>query len=156
MGVTGLVAAALASTRTTPEGWLLTWLAAAVVAIGIGTWSMQRKAERAGLPFLSGSGRRFLLGFLPPALAGAVLTVVLYQTGAVVLLPGTWLLLFGAAVATAGTFSVKAIPLMGSCFMILGTIALLAPGHGGDVLLGTGFGLLHVIFGLHIARNHGG
>ncbi|TVP55693.1 MAG: hypothetical protein EA351_10155 [Gemmatimonadales bacterium] len=36
MGSTGLLAAAVAATRPTPEGWLLTWLAAAALAIGVG------------------------------------------------------------------------------------------------------------------------
>lgn len=156
MGVTGLVAAIVGATRSTPEGWLATWLAAAALGVGIGTWSMLRKARRAGLPLVSGSGRKFLLGFLPPALAGAILTLALYRTGATHLIPGVWLLLYGVAVATAGVFSVKVVPLMGSCFMALGVIALFAPAGWGDVLLGTGFGTLQILFGLHIARHHGG
>ena len=156
MGVTGLVAATVGATRSTPEGWLATWLAAAAVAIGIGAWSMRRKAHQAGLSLLSGSGRKFLLGFFPPALAGAILTLALYRAGAMVLIPGAWLLLYGVAVATAGTFSVKVVPLMGACFIILGAVTLLVPGRWADVLLGTGFGVLHVLFGLHIARKHGG
>lgn len=156
MGLTGLVAAAVGATRSTTEGWLATWLAAAAVAIGIGAWSMRRKARRAGIPLVTGSGRKFLLGFLPPALAGAVLTLALYRADATGLIPGAWLLLYGAAVATAGTFSVKVVPVMGSCFMLVGAVALLVPGSGPDVFLGVGFGLLHVGFGVHIARKHGG
>lgn len=156
MGVSALVAAALASARPTPEGWLAIWIAEAVLAVGIGTWAMRRKARRAGLPLLSGAGRRFALSFLPPALAGALLTVALYRTGELALVPGTWLLLYGAAVVTAGTFSVKVVPVMGLCFMALGGAALLAAPAWGDSLLATGFGGLHIVFGLHIARKHGG
>jgi hypothetical protein len=156
MGVTGLLAAVVGGTRATSEAWLATWLMAAVVAMGIGVWSMHRKARRAYLPLASGSGRKFLLGFLPPALAGAILTVALHQAGAATLIAGTWLLLYGVAVAAAGAFSVKVVPLMGACFMLLGTAAFLAPASWGDVLLGIGFGGLHVAFGLHIAKKHGG
>lgn len=156
MGVTALLAAAVGATRTTPEAWLAIWLIAAVVAVGIGAWAMVRKARRAGFPLFSGSGRKFLLGFLPPALAGAILTLALYRSGATPLIPGMWLLLYGVAVAAAGTFSVRVVPVMGACFMILGVVALLAPAGWGDVLLGTGFGGLHVLFGFHIARKHGG
>jgi len=156
VGVTGLLATVVGMTRPTPEAWLATWLAAAFVAVGIGAWSMHRKARRADLPLVSGSGRKFLLGFFPPALAGAILTVALLQAGAETLIPGAWLLLYGVAVAAAGAFSVKVVPLMGSCFMVLGTAAFLAPVSWGDVFLGIGFGGLHVLFGLHIARNHGG
>ncbi len=156
MGGTGLVAAAVAATRSTPEGWLLTWLAAAMVAIGVGAWSVHRKARRAELRLVSGSGRKFVLGFFPPALAGAILTLALYQAGAMGLIAGSWLLLYGVAVAAAGTFSVRVVPLMGACFMLLGAVALLAPDSWGDLLLAIGFGGLHVVFGLHIARKHGG
>ncbi|CAN5664104.1 hypothetical protein BH23GEM11_BH23GEM11_20640 [soil metagenome] len=156
MGGVGLLAAGVAATGTTPGAWLVTWLLAAVVAIAIGGSSMQRKARKAGLSLVSGSGRKVLLGFLPPAMAGAILTLALYQGGSTALIPGTWLLLYGVAVAAAGTFSVKAVPLMGTLFMILGTAALLAPESWGDALLAIGFGGLHVLFGVHIARKHGG
>lgn len=156
MGVSALVAAALASSRPTAEGWLVVWLAEALVAIGICIWAMRRKARRAELPLLSGTGRKFALSFLPPALAGALLTVALYRADDLGLVPGTWLLLYGAAVVTAGTFSVKVVPVMGLCFMAMGGIALLAAPAWGDPLLAAGFGGLHVVFGLHIARKHGG
>lgn len=156
MGATGLIAAAVGATRSTAEGWLVTWIAAAAVAVGIGAWSMRRKAHRAGLPLVSGSGRKFLLGFFPPALAGAILTLALHRADAIGLVAGAWLLLYGVAVATAGTFSVKVVPVMGACFMLLGAVALVAPASWGDVILGAGFGGLHVLFGLHIARKHGG
>jgi hypothetical protein len=156
MGATGLLAAALGTTRSTPGAWLAVWLAAAVVAVGIGGWSMQSKARNAGLSLVSGSGRKVLLGFLPPALAGAILTLALYLGGGIDFIPGTWLLLYGVAVTAAGTFSVKAVPLMGGLFMALGATALLAPWAWGDALLAAGFGGLHLVFGAHIARKHGG
>jgi hypothetical protein len=156
MGVSALVASGLASARPSAEGWIAVWLMEAVVAIGVGTWAMRRKARRAGLPLLSGAGRKFALSFLPPALAGVLLTFALYRAGHLVLVPGTWLLLYGAAVVTAGTFSVKVVPVMGLCFMALGGAALLAAPAWGDPFLAAGFGGLHVVFGLHIARKHGG
>jgi len=156
MGVSALMAAALAAGRPTPEGWLLVWIAEAALAMGIGGWAMSRKARRAGLPLLSGAGRKFFLSFLPPALAGAGLTGALIRSGDLSLVPGVWLLLYGAAVVTAGTFSVRVVPLMGLCFMGLGGVALFAAPTWGDPLLAVGFGGLHLLFGLHIARHHGG
>jgi hypothetical protein len=156
MGVSALVAAALASVQPTFELWLAVWLAEAWVAVGIGAWAISRKARRAGLPLLSGAGRKFLLSFLPPAVAGAMLTGALVRSGDTSLLPGTWLLLYGAGVVTAGTFSVKVVPLMGLCFMAAGGIAFLVDSTWGDPLLAAGFGGLHIVFGLYIARKHGG
>ena len=85
-----------------------------------------------------------------------VLTVALWQAGADSLLPGAWLLLYGAAVVTAGTFSVKIIPVMGICFMVLGVFALLAMPTAGNLLMAAGFGGLQILFGTIIARRHGG
>jgi len=156
MGVSALVAAVLASVQPTFELWLAVWLAEAWVAVGIGAWAISRKARRAGLPVLSGAGRKFLLSFLPPAVAGAMLTGALVRSGDASLLPGTWLLLYGAGVVTAGTFSVKVVPMMGLCFMAAGGLAFLANSTWGDPLLAAGFGGLHIAFGLYIARKHGG
>jgi len=156
MGLTALAAAALASGQPTAEGWLLVWTLEALLAVAIGAVAIHRKARRADLPVLSGAGRKFLLSFLPPALAGVVLTVALWQAGADSLLPGAWLLLYGVAVVTAGTFSVKIVPVMGICFMVLGVFALLAMPAAGDLLMAVGFGGLHILFGTTIARRHGG
>jgi FtsH-binding integral membrane protein len=156
MGVTALFAAALASSQPTPDRWLLVWALEAVLAIVIGIFAIQRKAHRARLPVLSGAGRKFILSFLPPALAGVAMTAALWKAGAYDLLPGSWLLLYGAAVVTAGTFSVKIIPVMGICFMVFGVVALLAMPTASDLSMALGFGGLHIGFGVTIARRHGG
>ncbi len=155
MGVSALVAAVVASGQPTAEGWLLVWVVEAALAVAIGAVAIHRKAHRAELPVLSGAGRKFVLSFLPPAVAGAVLTAALWQAGAYALLPGAWLLLYGAAVITAGTFSVRIVPVLGVCFMVLGVVALAAPGAG-DFWMAVGFGGLHIVFGTTIARRHGG
>jgi len=156
MGATAVGAAALALGQPTVEGWLLVWTLEALLAVAIGAFAIQRKARRADLAVLSGAGRKFFLSFLPPALAGVVLTAALWRAEATSLLPGTWLLLYGAAVVTAGTFSVKVVPVMGVCFMVLGVIALLATPAVGDASMAVGFGGLHIAFGMTIARRHGG
>lgn len=156
MGASALVAAAIASVQATGTAWLAVWLIEAAVAIAIGMWAMIRKARRVSSPLRSAAARRFALSYLPPALAGAVLTLALVRSGEVSLIPGTWLLLYGAAVVTAGTYSVKVVPVMGLCFMVLGVAGLFTPPGWADPLLALGFGGLHIAFGLHIARKHGG
>jgi hypothetical protein len=156
MGLTALGATAVASSSRTAGEWLAVWLTASVLALGIGGWAMVLKAKRAGTTVLSYSGRRFVLSYLPPLVVGALLTVVLVRAGLYVALPGTWLLLYGTGVVTGGAFSVRVVPLMGLCFMALGALALLVPPAWGERLLAIGFGGLHILFGLIIARKYGG
>ena len=156
VGATALVAALLAARQRTPELWLVTWLGEAIVALAIGGATMVRKAYAVSDPILSGPGRRFGLSFLPPMLVGGLLTVVLYRAALWSALPGTWLLLYGTGFVTGGAFSVRVVPVMGICFMLLGAVALLGPPAWGNWLMAAGFGGLHIVFGYLIARRYGG
>jgi hypothetical protein len=155
MGVVGVVAGRLAVIQASAGGWLAVWGCAAVVAMIIGIAGAVLKSRRFQTPLLSGPGRKFIAGFAPALLAGAVLTVVFYRAGIVGFLPGVWLLLYGAAVLAGGSASVRVVPVMGACFMLVGTAALFLPGWN-DVLLPVGFGGLHLIFGAAIAVKYGG
>jgi hypothetical protein len=156
MGVTALVASVVAARVEPGVAWLQVWLAEAVVASLIGLATMVWKARRAGVSLVRGAGRRFALSFAPPVLVGAVLTFALARAGAWDLLPATWLLTYGAAVLTGGTFSVPVVPVLGMCFMVTGVVAAVGPAAWGDALLGLGFGVLEIGFGAYIARRHGG
>lgn len=166
VGVTALGAAAIASQQPTHVMWLVVWLAEAVLGATLGTLAMARKMRRRAEPgpVLSIPARKFMLGFLPAIVAGAVLTLALAERGGLYeplgrapqVLPGLWLLLYGVGVLTAGAFSVRAVPLMGIGFMLLGGCALLLPQISGDIFLAAGFGGLQIAFGVVIARSHGG
>ncbi len=156
MGLTALAATALASRSSGPSEWLAVWLSAATLALAIGGGAMVLKARRGGTTVFSYSGRRFVLSYLPPLVVGALLTVVLVRAGLYSALPGTWLLLYGTGVVTGGAFSVRVVPIMGLCFMGLGGVALLAPPSWSEWLLALGFGGLHILFGIIIARRYGG
>ena len=52
-----------------------------VLALGIGGIAVVRKAERTGTSMLSHAGRQFMGNFVPPLVAGALLTPVLYGAG---------------------------------------------------------------------------
>lgn len=156
MGLTGLAAAIIASGQSTPRAWLLTWLAAAVLAVATGMIAMLLKSRDAGLPLFSRPARQFAFSYSPAILAGALITSALVRGGMYSLLPGVWLLLYGAAAISGGTFSVRIVPLMGILFLFLGAIALFTPPSVGDICLGIGFGVLHIIFGAIIARRYGG
>lgn len=156
MGVTALAAAYLASRQETLHGWMLTWLLDALAAGLIGLFATAYKARATKIPVFSVPARKFILAFAPPLAAGAALTPVLYASGLHARLPGVWLLMYGAAVATGGAFSVRVVPVMGLSFMALGVAALASPAHLGDAYMAAGFGGLQILFGLIIARRYGG
>ncbi|MCA9321173.1 MAG: hypothetical protein KDB53_10580, partial [Planctomycetes bacterium] len=156
MGLTALGAAMVASRQHTDLAWMGVWMVEAVVAFVLGAFLLRRKARRAGVSLLSGPGRRFLLGLGPPVMAGALLTPAVFRLGQLELLPGMWLLVYGAGVVTAGAFSVRIVPLMGLCFMALGTAACFSPPAWFNEFMALGFGGLHIFFGFLIARRHGG
>ncbi len=156
IGLTALVAAWIAGAQADAEGWMAVWSVEAFVALAIGGWAVARKAYIAGMPLLSGPGRKVALSLAPPLLAGAMLTAVLFEAGLLWPLPGMWLLLFGVGVVAAGAYSVRIVPVMGLSFMILGTFTLLAPPSWGNSLMGLGFGGIHIAFGLLIAWRYGG
>jgi hypothetical protein len=156
IGLTALLAAWIAARSASPHRWLVTWIVEAVVSIVIGMAAMARKARLANVPMFNEAGQRFALSFSLPILVGALLTLVLYRAGMFGLMPGTWLLLYGTAVATGGAFSVKIVPVMGYSFMAAGASALFCPPGWGNVILAGAFGGLHLVFGFVIARRHGG
>ncbi len=156
IGLTALVAAGIASRTETGDGWLTTWVVEGCLAAAISVVSIIEKARRLAISLASGPARKFALAFVPSLVAGAVLTSSLAAHGLGALLPGTWILLYGTAVTAAGALSVRIVPVMGVLFMALGALALvLSPGYG-NALMAAGFGGLHVVFGVAIARKYGG
>jgi hypothetical protein len=157
IGFTALVAGYLAQRVVfDPQGWLHVWLIEAVVAAAIAAATMAIKWRRAGTPLMSGAARRFFVSYLAPCIAGAVVTFTLAHRGSYDALPAVWLLVYGSAFVSSGAFSIRVIPLMGICFMLLGGLAALVRLPVGNLILGAGFGVLHIIFGFIIARRYGG
>jgi len=156
IGATALLTSFIASRQTRLRDWLLTWFVEGLIALVIAGWATNRKARAVNIPLFSGPGRKFAISLAPPLLAGALLTAVLYRSGMFGILPAMWLLLYGAGVVTGGAFSVKVVPVMGMCFMLVGAVALFSPAAWGNAFLAVGFGGLHVLFGIVIARRYGG
>lgn len=155
-GVTALPAAWLAAQQPSAERWVLVWVLEAVLALLVSVSASVYKSQRMGQPLFSKPGRKFMLGLAPPFVAGAVLTAVLFRAGFVHLLPGVWLLLYGTGLVTGGAFSVKIVPVTGFVFMLAGVAAFFAPETWSTGFLTMGFGGLHIVSGVLIARRHGG
>lgn len=156
MGLIALLAAVAAVRAPSSLAWVAIWMGAAAVSLGVALAAMVRKARAAGETLLRGAGRKFTWNLIPPLLVGALLTVALTRAGTIHLLPGAWLLLYGAGVVAAGAFSVRVIPVMGLTFMLFGAVALFLPAGWETLVMAVGFGGLHLVFGALIWRKHGG
>jgi hypothetical protein len=156
VGATAFFAAFAAHLSSGSRAWLAVWIGEAFLALAIGLGFSARKARRAGNALLSRPFHRFVFAMAPPIAAGAVITIMLNGAGLTHFLPAVWLLLYGAGVACGGAFSVRVVPVMGLCFLLLGTVAAVTPAVWADALLALGFGGLHLIFGWIIARRYGG
>ena len=156
IGGLAMITALVASRQATSNAFVATWIVAAAAAVVIELTLTARKARLLGLPMASGPGRKFALAFTPAMLAGAILTAALTPAAPRDLLVGAWLLLYGAGVTAGGALSVPAIPVMGASFMAAGVVALMLPATAANWMMLAGFGGLHIVFGVFIARRYGG
>jgi hypothetical protein len=156
MGCIGMLAAIAASTPRWAPHWAAIWMIGGATAFVGGGALMAREAAQSGHARYLGPVRKFLLCLCPALFAGAVLTGVLWRAGLVSLLPGTWLLLYGCAVLSASTVTIastmRLIGIMGAMFVALGCFAFVSPAEMHTALLGVGFGVLHIVFGLLVGR----
>jgi len=127
VGFTALATSVITAQQTSSVEWFRTWITEAGLAVAIASLGMALKVRRQGKALTSRPGRKFVTNLLPPLIASALLTGAMYQAGLIGVLPGLWLLLFGTGVVTGGAFTVKAAPVMGYSFMVLGEPALLIP-----------------------------
>jgi len=91
------------------------------------------------------------VGLLATALA--VMTLLLWLQANLQSIPGVWLLLYGCALVSASAATNRMVGVMGGAFVAFGLLALASPPSVQLILLGAGFGPLHVIFGILIGRN---
>jgi hypothetical protein len=156
MGVSALLTAIISGHPPSRDSWFFAWLGEAALASAIGIFAMVQKARVVKTPLLYGPGRKFALSLCPAMVAGAAFTAALYSIDLFQLMPGMWLLLYGVAIVTSGTFSVRVVPIMGICFMALGVCALFAPFTLANTFMALGFGVVHIAFGAVIAKRYGG
>ena len=156
MGVTALAAAFIANSQIYVRDSLATWLIEAVLAFAVGLLAMWQKSKLGGQSLVSVPAKKFANGFAPPLIVGVAIILGVWRYGVYEAMPAICMLCYGAAVVCGGAFSVKVVPVMGWCFMVLGAAAFALPSNYGNLMMGASFGGLHFIFGAIIARRYGG
>lgn len=167
VGAVGLMAAAV-TYKTVPlvasvwqpqlfTRFLLVWSVAAAFAAPIAGISLYLKAAKARLPLSSGPSRRALRCMAPGWICGFLVTLALIQQHQYSFVAPAWLLFDGLAWLSAATFSIPPVRWTGWSLLCFGMLSAFKPVPQVAVLcLGGGFGLLHVVAGMYIARHYDG
>jgi hypothetical protein len=156
LGSIALLAAALCLAPGLHRYWLGIWLGAALVGAVIGSILIVRESSLRDLRLAGTPLLKFALCLSPSLGAGLVMTAVHWFAGNLHAIPGTWLLLYGCALVAASAATTRIIATLGIFFILFGLLALLLPDELQILMLGAGFGGLHIVFGFLIRRmSHG-
>jgi hypothetical protein len=152
LGAIALMAAALCLVPELHKYWVAIWLGAALLGAVLGSILIVRESSLRELRLVDTPLRKFALCLSPSLGAGLVMTAVHWFGGNLHAIPGTWLLLYGCALLTASAATTRIIAALGALFVLFGLTALLLPDDLQILMLGAGFGGLHIVFGFLIGR----
>lgn len=156
MGIVGFAAAAICLLPPLQRYWVFVWLSAAPLAAGVGGVLLARPNSPLAFVAQGTAGRKLAFCLLPSLFGGAAMTIVLWSGAHMSAIPGTWLLLYGCALISASVPTTTLVAWMGVSFVGLGIAALFAPFMVQMILLGLGFGGLHILFGILMGRIRNG
>lgn len=155
VGAIGLASAILSAGALHPY-WLSIWLGAAIAGATTGALLLAHPASARGFSLSGTPVRKVFLHLLPSLVAGAVLTAVLFRSANLHAIPGTWLLLYGCALLHASAVTTRLIAVLGGVFAGLAVLAFALPDSEQILLLGIGFGAVHIFYGaVMMRRNYG-
>jgi hypothetical protein len=152
LGTIALIAAALCLVPELHKYWVGIWLSAALLGAVLGSILIVRESSLRDLRLVGTPLLKFALCLSPSLGAGLVMTAVHWFGGNQHAIPGTWLLLYGCALLTASAATTRIIAALGAMFVLFGLAALLLPDDLQILMLGAGFGGLHIVFGFLIGR----
>jgi len=152
LGTIALMAAALCLAPQLHKYWLAIWLGAALLGAVLGSILIVRESSLRELRLVGTPLLKFALCLSPSLGAGLVMTAVHWFGGNQHAIPGTWLLLYGCALLTASSVTTRVIAALGALFVLFGLAALLLAEDLQLLMLGAGFGGLHIVFGILIGR----
>ncbi len=130
-------------------------IAAVVLVLGIGLsiFFSVRMARKHSLPVWTATTKQLIVDLAIPLAAGGILTGVLISDGLIALAPSITLLFYGLSLLNASRYTVGEIRYIAVSELVLGLLAAGWPSYG-LLFWGTGFGLLHIIYGIALYRKY--
>ena len=110
---------------------------------------MRKHAEPVHGPVM----RQLVLSFGVPILAGALMTLLLFYHGPLWPVVPSMLLFYGLGIFSAGSFTFGEVKILGMIQILLGLTAALFPEFG-LYFWATGFGVLHIVYGVLFFRKY--
>jgi hypothetical protein len=127
----------------------LSFLVLLLISICFGIYLAARNAQATGQAAWDSVAKRLALHLAIPLVTGGVFSMLLAQLGLLGLIPASTLLFYGLALVNASHYTLDAVRLLGLVEIGLGLLATAIVPFGLVFWL-TGFGLMHVGFGLYI------
>jgi hypothetical protein len=150
----GLLAAGMPA-RTREEAFLDVWGAVFAFSVFCNLALIIRKAQRAGVAMWTRLSKTVLYAVAPGLAGGAVVTFAMARAGAVSLLPGTWMVMYGCALLAVRFFMPPALRVIGMLFLTTGAIVFaMFPGEAAlhPAVMAGPFGCYHLLFALLLRR----
>ena len=151
LGAIGCAATALTLLPAMQSRWFPIWVAAAFPAVVAGGALLLRRSSLRQLATAQLPLRNFFLCLFPGLALGAVVTAVLWTAGLEHSIRPVWLLAYGCALVSASVVSTSTLAIMGCSFAGLGIVAFMTSDGVQALLMGAGFGVLHLLFARLIA-----
>lgn len=124
-----------------------------LLATGTSLILSRRKARQQGISIWSVASRRMLLNLLIPLVAGGLFIIILVINGFFTMIVPSMLIFYGLALVNAGKFTYGEIFWLGLLEIATGLAAALLPAYGLFFWM-TGFGILHIIYGIFMYRKY--
>lgn len=128
---------------------IITALAVLLLAVGTAVFLSNRKARKRGEKAWNATSRRLLASMAVPLAAGGILIMVLLSKGLLGLIMPLTLLFYGLALYHAGNFTFNDLKFLGLIQMGLGLLSAWFI-HLALLLWATGFGVVHIIYGIYM------
>ncbi len=125
-----------------------TWLAIFLLTIGVVGLLSWRKARTHGVSAWNSLAARMFLSQVPVVAVAGMLTVALGVHGDYRMIPALWLGLYGVILYSFSYFTGVEHKIESLAFIVFGAIAAFAPLHWQPLLLGLGFGGVHLLSGI--------
>jgi hypothetical protein len=122
-------------------------IAVMIAALLTSTWFTWRKARKSKLPVWDHASKKLAINMAIPLAAGGFFALGLLQHGGWNFIAPACLVFYGLALVNASKYTLTDIRYLGFLEIALGCINMYFP-HEGLYFWTTGFGLLHIIYGL--------